>query len=95
MNKERNLGKPYNEPDGVIPIRLSFTAANPFPRVIASSFSSVILSRSRRISARGVAEPFFHGCPNTIVMRPFKVVQSCPLARLKPRNTFLHFELSF
>ena len=35
MNKEWNLGKPYNEPDGVIPIRLSFTAANPFPLVIA------------------------------------------------------------
>ena len=32
---------------------------------------------------------------NTIVVRPFKVVQSCPGTRLKPRTTFLHFELSF
>jgi hypothetical protein len=33
--------------------------------------------------------------PNTIVVRPFKVVQYCPGTRLKPRTTFLRFELSF
>jgi len=33
--------------------------------------------------------------PNTIVVRPFKVVRSCPGTRLKPRTTLLRFELSF
>jgi len=36
--------------------------------------------------------------PNTIVVRPFKVVRSCPGTRLKPRTTFSEifaFGLSF
>jgi hypothetical protein len=33
--------------------------------------------------------------PNTIVVRPFKVMRSCPGTRLKPRTTFLRFGLSF
>ena len=33
--------------------------------------------------------------PNTVVVRPFRVVQSRPDMRLKPRTTFLHFEMPF
>jgi len=32
---------------------------------------------------------------NKIVVRPFKVVRSCPGTRLKPRTTLLRFKLSF